>query len=107
MERHIQSYGPNTKYSHHAVWMSINMAVIWNAIELFVTGHVPTTTNTFDLLLRDLDTHLNVEDDTRNNSYFFFENLGLFDFHISQRSLTVSAPSAVAVTWSIYLLFII
>jgi len=41
MERHIPSYVPTTTYSHHAVWMPINMAVIWNAIELFVTGHAP------------------------------------------------------------------
>jgi len=74
MERHIPSYVPTTTYSHHAVWMPINMAVIWNAIELFVTGHAPpppTTSTSFDLLLCDLDTRLNVEDDTRNNSYFF------------------------------------
>ena len=84
--------------------MPINMAVIWNAIELFVTEQAPPTT--FDLRLRDLDKSLNVEDDTKNNSYFF-KKLRLFDFHISQRSVTVSAPSAVAVTWSIYFLFII
>jgi hypothetical protein len=84
MERYIPSDGPTTTHSHRALWVPINMAVIWNAIELFVTVHAPhQPPTTFDLLLCDLETCLNMKGDTGNNSYFFAKFRSFWLPHIS------------------------